>query len=209
MAVYDLKDQEEIENFKYFWKSWGRWGFALLLAAAAGYLGWVLYQNHQAGQRSEAVALFDDWAVKHQAGQHAQSAEVLTRLQSGYSATVSASQATLLQAGYAFSQGRYEEAAGHYHWVLKHQQEPLIRALAVQRLATVQLQQKQYDDALATLAQPTDAAFAAQILETKGDVLSAQGKSAEAVEAYRQALEKLPEDSPAREVLKLKAEQAI
>lgn len=209
MAVYDLKDQEEIENFKHFWRSWGRWLFAVLAAAALAYLGWVVYQSYQNGKNSEAVALFDDWAQKYQAGQHGQSAEVLVKLQSEYPATVSAAQATLMQAGYAYGQARYDEAAGHLNWVLKYQDEPLIRALAIQRLATVQLQQQQYDAALATLAQPVDAAFEAQILETKGDVYLAQGKPEEAVAAYRQALEKLPEISPARELLKLKAEQAI
>ena len=209
MAVYDLKDQEEIENFKHFWHSWGRWAFAALLAAALGYLGWVLNQNHQSSQSSAAVSLFDDWALKHQANQHAQAAEVLTQLQSQYPATVSTAQATLIQAGYAFEQGKYDEASGHYNWVLTYQKEPLIRALAIQRLAIVQLQQKQYDAALATLQQPVDDAFAAQILETRGDVYSAQGKTEEAVAAYQEALGKLPEEDPAREILKLKAEQAI
>ena len=46
---------------------------------------------------------------------------------------------------------KYDEAAGHLNWVLKYHQEPLIRAMAIQRLATVQLQQQKYDDAIATL----------------------------------------------------------
>ena len=33
-----IQDQEELENFKYFWKSWGRWLFTALLIAALAYL---------------------------------------------------------------------------------------------------------------------------------------------------------------------------
>ena len=73
MAVYDLKDQEEIENFKYFWRSWGRWLFALLVVAAIGYLGWVMYRSHQRNVSNEAVAVFDQWAENQQAGKPAPS----------------------------------------------------------------------------------------------------------------------------------------
>ncbi|MBH5328724.1 tetratricopeptide repeat protein [Eikenella sp. S3360] len=207
MAAYDLKDQEEIENFKYFWRSWGRWLFALLVIAAIGYFGWVLYRSHQRSVGSEAVAVFDQWAENQQAGKPAEAAKLLSQLQSDYSGSVSAAQATLIQAGAAFDQGKYDEAAGHLNWVLKYHQDPLIRALAIQRLATVQLQQQKYDDALATLAMPADEAYAGILLETKGDVYAAQGKRSEAAAAYKQALDKLPQDDEARQFLQLKIDQ--
>ena len=204
MAVYDLKDQEEIENFKYFWRSWGRWLFAVLVVAAIGYFGWVMYQRHQRNTASEAVVLFDQWAEDQQAGKPAEAAKLLTQLQSDYSDSVSAAQATLIQAGVAFDQGKYDEAAGHLNWVLKYQQSPLIRAMAIQRLATVQLQQQKYDAALATLSMPSDEPYAGILLETKGDVYAAQGKRAEAETSYKQALEKMSEDDQSREFLQLK-----
>ncbi|OAM27853.1 MULTISPECIES: tetratricopeptide repeat protein [Eikenella] len=207
MAVYDLKDQEEIENFKYFWRSWGRWLFALLVVAAIGYFGWVVYRSHQRGVGSEAVAVFDQWAEDSQAGKPAEAAKLLARLQSDYSGSVSAAQATLMQAGTAFEQGKYDEAAGHLNWVLKYQEDPLIRALAIQRLAVVQLEQQKYDDALATLAMPADEAYAGILLETKGDVYAAQGKRSEAAAAYKQALDKLPQEDEGRQFLQLKIDQ--
>ena len=42
------------------------------------------------------------------------------------------------------------------------------------------------------------------IEETRGDIYSAQGKTKEAAAAYKAALEKLPEDSPARDLLEMK-----
>ena len=176
MAVYDLKDQEEIENFKYFWRSWGRWLFALLVVAAIGYFGWVMYSSHQRSVNNEAVAVFDQWAENQQAGA-------------------------------AFDQGKYDEAAGHLNWVLKYHQEPLIRAMAIQRLATVQLQQQKYDDAIATLGMNTDEAYAGILLETKGDIYAAQGKRTEAAAAYKQAMDKLPQDDQGREFIQLKIDQ--
>ena len=90
MAVYDLKDQEEIENFKYFWRSWGRWLFALLVVAAIGYFGWVMYSSHQRSVNNEAVAVFDQWAENQQANKPAEAAKLLTQLQSQYPTSISA-----------------------------------------------------------------------------------------------------------------------
>ena len=36
MAAH-IDEQQELENFKYFWRNWGRWLFALLIAGAAAY----------------------------------------------------------------------------------------------------------------------------------------------------------------------------
>ncbi len=207
MAVYDLKDQEEIENFKYFWRSWGRWLFALLVVAAIGYFGWVMYSSHQRSVNNEAVAVFDQWAENQQANKPAEAAKLLTQLQSQYPTSISAAQATLMQAGAAFDQGKYDEAIGHLNWVLKYHQEPLIRAMAIQRLATVQLQQQKYDAAIATLGMNTDEAYSGILLETKGDVYAAQGKRSEAAAAYKQAMDKLPQDDQGRYFNNLKIHQ--
>ena len=44
------------------------------------------------------------------------------------------------------------------------------------------------------------------LLETRGDVLVAQGKPKEAAAAYAAALKLLPEDVPQRELLQMKAD---
>ena len=61
-----IQDQEELENFKYFWKSWGRWLFTALLIAALAYLGYVLYQNYQAGKDQEAAGVLAGLVEKAQ-----------------------------------------------------------------------------------------------------------------------------------------------
>lgn len=209
MAAYDFKDQEEIENFKYFWQSKGRWLFAVLLLAAIGYFAWTMYQNHRAAQQSETTALFAQWQQQQTAEQYAQAATSLNQLQSSHTQAILTAQATMLQAAHAFNQGQYAEAEGHYRWVLQYQPDATMKALAVQRLAIVQLQQAKYDDALTTLNQSVDATFEPLILETRGDVLLAQGKTDEAVAAYQSALAKLPEDAEGRPLLKWKAERVL
>ena len=204
MAAH-LEEQQELDNFKYFWKTTGKWLFALLILAALGYLGYTVYQNRKVSQNQEAAAILAEIVEKAQnkAPQNEINAE-LTKLQQSYPQSISAAQATLMAAATEFDAHRYDVAEAHLKWVLSNQQDSLIQALAAQRLGVVLLQQKKYDAALAALDTPVDAAFAPLLMETKGDVYAAQGKNQEALKNYGQALEKMPQDSVGRELVQMK-----
>ena len=59
------------------------------------------------------------------------------------------------------------------------------------RLVALLLDEKAYDEALKQLDGKVSPAFAVRFAESRGDVLSAQGKKAEAVTAYQTALSDL------------------
>ena len=204
MAAH-LEEQQELDNFKYFWKSTGRWLFALLIAAALGYLGYTMYKSHKASQSQEAAEVLAKIVDKMQA--KASQAEVnadLTNLQQNYPDSIAAAQATLMAAATEYDARRYDVAEGHLNWVLKNQKAPLVQALAAQRLGIVLLQQKKYDAAIAALNTKVEADFEPLLLEAKGDVYAAQNKTKEAAQSYQQALEKLPKDAIEREFLQMK-----
>ena len=204
MAAH-LEEQQELDNFKYFWKSTGRWLFALLIAAALGYLGYTMYKSHKASQSQEAAEVLAKIVDKMQA--KASQAEVnadLTNLQQNYPDSIAAAQATLMAAATEYDARRYDVAEGHLNWVLKNQKAPLIQALAAQRLGIVLLQQKKDDAAIAALNTKVEADFEPLLLEAKGDVYAAQNKTKEAAQSYQQALEKLPKDAIERELLQMK-----
>ena len=204
MAAH-LEEQQELDNFKYFWKSTGRWLFALLIAAALGYLGYTMYKSHKASQSQEAAEVLAKIVDKMQA--KASQAEVnaeLANLQQNYSDSIAAAQATLMAAATEYDARRYDVAEGHLNWVLQNQKAPLVQALAAQRLGIVLLQQKKYDAAIAALSTKVEADFEPLLLEAKGDVYAAQNKTKEAAQSYQQALEKLPKDAIERELLQMK-----
>lgn len=189
-------EQQDIENAKHLWRSGGKWLFAALVAAAIGYLGHVSYQSYQRSKDAEASAL---------AAQVKGDAAKLQAIQQNYPASMGATQATMQAAAQAFDAGKYDQAAAAYRWVLDHQKAAPVQATAIQSLANVYLQQKKYDDAHKILATPVEAGYLPLIDETRGDVYAAQGKAKEAAAAYKAALDKLPEDSAAREMLDMKA----
>lgn len=204
MAAH-LEEQQELDNFKYFWQKTGRWLFALLILAALGYLGYTMYQSHKVSQNQEAADVLAKMVEKAQnkAPQSELNTE-LAKLQQSYPNSVSAAQATLMAAASEFDAGRYDVAAGHLNWVLSNQKDPLIQALAAQRLGIVLLQQKKYDAAIAALDAKVTPEFEAMLLETKGDVYAAQGKTKEAAQNYQLALDKMPKDSVGRELVGMK-----
>ncbi len=192
------EELQEIENAKHLWRNGGKWLFALLVAAALGYLGNVIYKGQVKDKNEKAAAL---------ASQVQGDATKLTELQQKFSQTAAAGQASLETAKSLFDAGKLDEAATQYRWVLANQKDALFQASAAKNLAVVLLQQKKFDDALTVLNTPVDESFAPIINETKGDVLTAQGKTKEASDAYKLALDKLSEDSPNRELLQLKMAQ--
>lgn len=191
-------EQQELENAKHLWHTGGKWVFAALVAAALGYLGNVIYKGQVNSSNQEAAAL---------AAQVKGDTAKLSALQQSHGKSSAAAQASLETAKTLFDNGKLDEAAAAYRWVLDNQKAPLFQAAAAQNLANVLLQQKKFDDALAVLNTPVDDSFAPLMNETKGDVLAAQGKNKEAAEAYKLALDKLPENSASRELVQLKLGQ--
>lgn len=188
-------EQQELENAKHLWKNGGKWVFALLLAAAIGYLGKVIYQNHQQNQQEKAALLVSKMG---------NDATQLAQIQQQHPNSTAATQASLQMAAHLFEQGKLDEAAAAYRWVLQHNQTPIFQAAATQNLANLLLQQQKYDEALAVLSTPLAESYQAMIYELKGDVLAAQGKNQEASDAYQLALDKLPENATNRELLQVK-----
>ncbi|PIT17943.1 YfgM family protein [Snodgrassella alvi] len=202
--VVHIQDEQEVANFKYFWHRWGRWIFAVLVVLALAYLGYVLYQGHIRSNNEKAAEVFNTFVTQAGANNIAESKKALMQLQQEYPDTMNATQATLMMAGSAFDDGKYDEAIRHLQWVKGKQQDDLLQTIVAQRLATVYLQQGKYSDALQALDIQVTSQFKPVLLETRGDILQAQKKNAEAVAAYQQALNLLSKDSVQREVLQMK-----
>src|SRR5690606_27592780 len=87
-------------------------------------------------------------------------------------------------------------------WLAANSSDPSLVPLARLRLAGVLVEQKQYDQALAQLADAPPA-FIALYADRQGDILLAQGKTAEARKAWETALEAFGSD-PVTQIVQLK-----
>lgn len=183
----DLQEQEQLDALKAFWARWGNlitWLLVLVLAAYGGWSGWQWWQRDQA---VKAAALFDEFDRAAQAADQEKTARTMALLKERFPRTAVAQQAALLGARVALDGGKTDDARAALQWVRDNGTEPGYVDIARLRLAGLMLEAKQYDEALKELDAVSGASFAALVADRRGDVLLAQGKTADARAAYQTA----------------------
>lgn len=204
MATYDLEEQERLDELKAWWKRWGSLvliGAAVIVTAAAG---WRYWQHRTLTQSLEAATVYEKLTQSLATNDAKGAREAGAMLVDQYKGTAYAPRAALLLAKLNVIGKDLRSAQTQLEWALANSKEPAVKDLARLRLAGVQLDQKHYDDALKTLAAPHSDAFAPRFDDLRGDVLMAQGKSAEARAAYQSSYGKMQEDNPYRNIVELK-----
>jgi predicted negative regulator of RcsB-dependent stress response len=188
--AYDLEEQEQLAEFKGWWKDNGNTVVALLAAAAIGGAGWQGWRLWQAKQAGEAAALYDGVIKAMQANDARALRDAGGSLVESYPRSLYASMGALAAARFYAERGELKDARAQLQWVTERSGSDALRDLARLRLAGVLLDDKAYDEALALLGAKHAEAMAAQYAALKGDVLVAQKKTEEAKAAYRLAIEK-------------------
>ena len=204
MAVYDLEEQEKIEDLKAWWANYGKYVSAVVVSVAVvviGMQGWRWYQGTQA---EKASVLYQAVSQAVHANDASKAKEPATQLAERFAATAYAPRGALLYAKLLYDSGDKEGAKSQLQWVIDHAGEDELKAVARFRVAQVLLDEKQYDQALKTLDAKTDDAFGALYADLRGDILAAAGKTTDARGAYQTSLAKLDAKSPYRAYVQAK-----
>ena len=204
MAVYDLEEQEKIDDLKAWWQQYGKYVTAAVTAVAIvviGVQGWRWYQRTQAEQ---AGVLYQAVSQAARDKDLAKAKDPATQIVDRFGGTAYAPRAALLYAKLLYDSGDKAGARAQLQWVIDHAGEDELKSVARFRLAQVMLDDKQFDDALRTLDAKTDEAFAGVYADLRGDILAESGKAAEARAAYQAALGKMDPKSPYRAFVQVK-----
>lgn len=188
MAVYDLEEQEQLDELKTWWKMHGNLVSGVLAAvafAAVSWQGWNWYQHNQSAQAATIYASLERAAGAKDAKQVRQLAGELIEK---YPRTSYAAMGALLSGKVQADNNDSKNAEPQLQWAADNAKDDALRDLARLRLAAVLLDEKSYDAALKPLSGETTPAFAARFAELKGDVLASQAKKAEAKTAYEAAI---------------------
>ncbi|HOY00054.1 tetratricopeptide repeat protein [Zoogloea sp.] len=191
MAAFDLEEQEQISQIKGWWEQYGTVVTAIAVVAALASVGWQGWSWYRGKQGAEASALY---GVVQQAAaeRNAQKArEAAGTIIEKYSGTPYADLAALMSAKVQSDVGDLKNARVPLAWAAEKANDPALRSLARLRLASVLLDEKAYDEALAQVQAPVDADMAARFADLKGDILVAKGKPEEARAAYKEAVDAL------------------
>ena len=188
MAVYDLEEQEQLEELKTWWKQYGNHVTTLLLIAALALAGWQVWNWWQRNQAVQASALFFGVQQAASEGNTQHARELAGELIEKFPRTSYAPLAVLLAARTQVDKGESKNAKTQLQWVADNSRDTSLRELARLRMAAILLDGKSYDEAMKQLAAPAET-FSARYAELRGDVLASQNKKGEARTAYQSALE--------------------
>ena len=187
MERYETEEQQ-VEAIKRFWKENGT---ALVIGAVlglSGLYGWRYYNDSKVNAQETASIAFEqaeNQLVKDEKGFSAAQAYITEHGDTGYTYLMA-----LQLAQQAIERKDLSEAAKQLAFVNSQAELSAVKAIAGIRLARVQLEQGQYEQALQSLDSVSDAAFAGQTQAVKGDIFVAQQLFDKARAAYSAALEK-------------------
>ena len=186
MEVYQTEEQQ-VEAIKGYWQENGNTIIGGLIIGFASFIGFNFYQDSQFEQE---VVLSDSYQTLIESStkdtqDFTKDAVKFVQENSG------SSYASLTSLALA------KDAASHKDWTGAQKQLLIaianapsdgIKGIATLRLARVQIQLSQFEEALATLAKPLPASFLAAVEEAKGDTYLQQDKQDLARNAYQAAI---------------------
>lgn len=205
MATHlDLEEQEQLDQLKHFWNTWGTLISTVLIVVAGSLAAWNGYQYWQNRQAGQAAALFDAVEVAAKSGDQERVALAFGDLKAKYAGTTQAAQAGLAVAKAQIEAGKPDAAKEALAWVADKAGDEGLKALARLRLASVLMDQKNYDEALQQLSASAPPEFEAVFADRKGDILASQGKRAEAIAEYTKAYKAFEEGIEYRRLVEIK-----
>jgi len=191
MAVYDLEEQEKLDDLKAWWQQWGNLVSGIVIAVALGVFAVQAWRWWQGNQAEQASVLFTAVNAAAKANDVEKAKEASAQLAAKFGGTGYAPRAALLVSKLMFDAGDTAGATAQLQSVLDRADEDELKQIARIRLAEIQFDAKQYDEALRTLDAKRDEPFAGVYEDLRGDILAAAGRVNEARTAYQTALTKL------------------
>ena len=184
MADY-LSDEERVEWLRDWWSRHGLALVAGIAVAVAGVIGWRWYQDYRQDQAEGASRDYSEYLTDRALGSAAAGAADLADAREGTTYHVFA---LLHEARDAVDSEDWERGAALLAASVDYA-DGLLRDRAAIRLARVQRQLGELDEALEILAGVLSTGSAVEVAELTGDILVQKGDLAGARDAYQSALE--------------------
>lgn len=200
----DLEEQEQLDQLKHFWNTWGTLISSVLILVAGAVAAWNGYQYWQNRQAVQAAALFDAVDAAARSVDSMRMEQAFSDIKLKYAGTAQAGQAGLTLAKAQLDAGNSDAAKQTLAWVAEKSSDDGLKALAKLRLSSVLMDQKSYDEALALVSSGFPPEFEAVYADRKGDIFVLQEKRAEAIAEYTRAYKAFEEGVEYRRLVEIK-----
>jgi len=204
MSELDLHEQEQVDALKAWWKVNSNWVYGLAIVSLLAFAGSQFWKQHQASQAAGAASLYSEVMKQVGSGDAKRIGDAADALADRFATSPYAVRAQMFAAQTSLQMGDMAGAKPRLNWVIEHAAEEGVEHVAHLQLASILLDEKEYEAALKQLATEHPAAYDGVYADMKGDVLFAMGKTDDARIAYKQALEKSDAQAAQRNLIQLK-----
>ncbi|MDE2262855.1 MAG: tetratricopeptide repeat protein [Gammaproteobacteria bacterium] len=187
MDDYLLNEREQWEALKRWVRENGLAIVAGIAIAGLGFGGYRWWQAHENDVDLAAGAMYVQMENAFAQGNRTQAFILLGDLERQYPSSPYADQARLASAKAFVEDAELGRAADELRGVMQHSSDSVLRLIARQRLARVQIAQHQPSEAIATLNGANPGALAPLYAVARGDAYYAMGDKSAALAQYRLA----------------------
>ena len=200
----DLEEQEQLDQLKHFWGTWGALISSILVVVFGSVAIWNGYQFWQNREALQAAALLNAVDGAGQIGDKKRLEQAFIDIRSKYASTIQAGQAGLMVAKVEVEKGNLDAAQSALEWVAGYASDDGYKAIAQLRLASILMEKKSYDEALQHLSGKFPVEFDSIVADRKGDLLTLQNKKQEAIAEYSRSYASLSDGTEYRRLLEVK-----
>lgn len=201
---FDLEEQEQIDQLKHFWNTWGTListALIVIFGAVAAWNGFQYWKNREALQ---AASLLDAVETAGKVGDQARMNQAFADIRSKYAGTAQAGQAGLILAKLELDKNNIDAAKNALEWVAKNASDDGYKLLAQLRLASLLIEKKSYDAALQEISGKLPIEFDAIVADRKGDIMLLQDKKTESVVEYNKSYIAANDKTEYQQLIKIK-----
>jgi len=190
-------EEEQVEQIKKWWNSYGKQIIAGAVIGLAGIWGWNTYSDYQDKQSLNARSLYLSFASD------SNNLGAYDKLTTDFSSSSYTDQAILLMAKYLFDAGSYTQALGVIKPLINNPSSVIANTAAL-RAASIHLQLGQHDQALLILEGQSEDGFSGLIYNLMGDIYLDLGNRTEAQKYYSLAINNVTENSNLTQLIQIK-----
>jgi len=200
MDIY-ASDEEKGEEIKQWWRDNGRSVITSCILGAAVIFGGRYWMTYQQTVTSNASVAYQQVIIAINDDDRTIAEDKTQQLFSEYAGTPYAVFAAFEMAAQSTES---VDARSYLEWVMANADLSAHKELARFRLAQLLMSDEKYDQSLTLIDASESVAYSSLLLELRGDILVAQGKTSAARTAYQNAILDLLQGEPRKQLLQVK-----
>ena len=195
MSHFDLHEQEQISNLKYFWQRGGKYLAGVIIVALIGFAGNSWWNWQSSSHAANAAAEYSEFTSATDANDNSKTLAIAAKLQKDYPTTEYAAMASMTAAKVAWKKNDLKTAVNLLNWTIANAKDQGLVSVSRLRLADIYIDQGKFDLAMNLMFEKHDPAFDPLYYTKRGDLYVAKGDLNKARDAYKEAIQKAGQDT--------------